>query len=67
MYEDTVTNGAETLRLAQLLEEKAGYRLMEGLGTEPSVYYLPPVDRTDDFEDGLEKYNEFQSVEKPEL
>ncbi len=65
-YEDTVTNGDETLRFGQLLEDKAGYRLMEGLGTEPSVYYLPPVDRSDDFEDGLEKYNEFQSVEKSE-
>jgi molybdopterin-containing oxidoreductase family iron-sulfur binding subunit len=65
-YEDTVTNGEETLRLKQLLEDKAGYRLMESLGTEPSVYYLPPVDRLVDFEDGLEEYNEFQSVEKPE-
>jgi Fe-S-cluster-containing dehydrogenase component len=65
-YEDTVTNGDETLRLKQLLEDKAGYRLMESLGTEPSVYYLPPVDRLVDFEDGLEDYNEFQSVEKPE-
>jgi len=65
-YEDTVTNGEETLRLKQLLEDKAGYRLMEELGTAPSVYYLPPVDRLVDFEDGLEEYNEFQSVEKPE-
>ncbi len=65
-YEDTVTNGSETLRLGKLLEDKAGYRLMEGLGTEPSVYYLPPADRTDNFVDGIENYNEFQSVEKPE-
>ena len=65
-YEDTVTNGDETLRLSQLLEDKSGYRLMESLGTEPSVYYLPPVDRLVDFEDGLEEYTEFQSVEKPE-
>ena len=65
-YEDTVTNGDETLRLSKLLEDKSGYRLMESLGTEPSVYYLPPVDRLVDFEDGLENYNEFQSVEKPE-
>ena len=65
-YEDTVTNGDETLRLSQLLEDKSGYRLMESLGTEPSVYYLPPVDRLVDFEDGLESYTEFQSVEKPE-
>ena len=65
-YEDTVTNGEETLRFSKLLKDKAGYRIMEGLGTEPSVYYLPPVDRLVNFEDGLEQYNEFQSVEKPE-
>ncbi len=65
-YEDTVTNGEETLRFKKLLEDKAGYRIMEGLGTEPSVYYLPPTDRLVDFEDGLEDYNEFQSVKKPE-
>lgn len=65
-YEDTVTNGDETLRLSKLLEDKAGYRLMEGLGTEPSVYYLPPTDRLVDFKDGLKNYTEFQSVEKPE-
>jgi molybdopterin-containing oxidoreductase family iron-sulfur binding subunit len=64
-YEDTVTNGEETVRLSKLLEDKAGYRLMESLGTEPSVYYLPPVDRLVDFEDGMQFYNEFQSVEKP--
>ena len=65
-YEDTVTNGEETLRLGKLLEDKAGYRLLEELGTAPSVYYLPPVDRLVDFEKGLEDYTEFQSVEKPE-
>ncbi|WP_222983849.1 4Fe-4S dicluster domain-containing protein [Flagellimonas meishanensis] len=64
-YEDTVTNGEETVRLSKLLEEKAGYRLLESLGTEPSVYYLPPVDRLVDFEDGMEHFTEFQSVEKP--
>jgi len=62
-YEDTVTNGDETVRLSQLLEDKSGYRLMEGLGTSPSVYYLPPVDRLVDFEDGLEDFKEFESVE----
>jgi len=65
-YEDTVTNGEETLRLGKLLEDKAGYRLLEELGTAPSVYYLPPVDRLVDFEDGMDQYTEFQSVEKPE-
>ncbi|NHF59655.1 4Fe-4S dicluster domain-containing protein [Flavobacteriaceae bacterium TP-CH-4] len=65
-YEDTVTNGEETVRLSGLLKEKSGYRLLEGLGTEPSVYYLPPVDRLVEFEDGMENFMEFQSVEKPE-
>lgn len=65
-YEDVVTNGAETFRLSELLKEKAGYRLMESLGTEPSVYYLPPVNRVEPFEDGLENYDEFNSVKKTE-
>ena len=65
-YEDTVTNGDETLRLSKLLKDKDGYRLMEGLGTKPSVYYLPPVNRLVDFEEGLEHYTEYKSVEKPE-
>ncbi|NNK72684.1 MAG: 4Fe-4S dicluster domain-containing protein [Flavobacteriaceae bacterium] len=65
-YEDTVTNGDETLRLSKLLEDKSGYRFLEGLGTEPSVYYLPPVDRLVDFEDGKEFFNKYQSVEKAE-
>ena len=43
--EDTVTNGDETVRFSELIREKAGYRYLEELGTEPSVYYLPPVDR----------------------
>jgi len=64
-YEDTVTNGEVTLRLSKLLEDKAGYRLLEELGTAPSVYYLPPVDRLVDFKEGLDNYMEFQSVEKP--
>ncbi|NEW79932.1 MAG: 4Fe-4S dicluster domain-containing protein [Gelidibacter sp.] len=64
-YEDTVTNGEETLVLSKLLADKHGYRLMEGLGTKPNVYYLPPVDRLGDFEEGLERYTEFKSVDKP--
>ena len=43
--DDTVTNGEETVRLSKLLRDKAGYRYMEELGTEPNVFYLPPVDR----------------------
>ncbi|WP_321282563.1 4Fe-4S dicluster domain-containing protein [Marinifilum fragile] len=43
--EDAVTNGVDTVRLSKLLKDKAGYRYLEELGTEPNVYYLPPVDR----------------------
>ena len=55
MIEDTVTNGTDTYRFSDLIKEKAGYRLMEDLGTKPSVYYLPPVNRNFKFEDGLNK------------
>ena len=44
--EDAVTNGQkETERLSQLLEDRAGYRYLEELGTEPRVYYLAPKKR----------------------
>ncbi len=43
--EDTVTNGTETLRFSELIRDRAGFRYLEVLGTRPSVYYLPPVDR----------------------
>ncbi len=43
--EDAVTNSDETVQLSKLLEERAGYRYFEELGTEPRVYYLPPKDR----------------------
>ena len=44
--EDAVTNSAgETLRLSRLLRDRAGYRELEELGTQPRVYYLPPVNR----------------------
>lgn len=54
MNEDTVTNGAETFRFSELIKDKAGYRLMEDLGTKPSVYYLPPVNRNFPYESGVE-------------
>lgn len=54
LNEDSVTNGAETFQFSELVKEKAGYRLMEDLGTRPSVYYLPPVNRNFDYEIGLE-------------
>jgi molybdopterin-containing oxidoreductase family iron-sulfur binding subunit len=58
MNEDSVTNGAETVRFSDLIKEKAGYRLMEDLGTKPRVYYLPPVNRNFPYESGIETENE---------
>jgi Fe-S-cluster-containing dehydrogenase component len=51
LNEDSVSNGAETVRFSQLIKDKGGYRLNEILGTEPSVYYLPPVNRSFPFID----------------
>jgi len=52
--EDAVTNGTtkETVRLSELLDKNAGYRLMPELGTKPRVYYLPPKNRIFEFEEG---------------
>ncbi|PUZ26917.1 prokaryotic molybdopterin-containing oxidoreductase family, iron-sulfur binding subunit [Chitinophaga costaii] len=54
LNEDSVTNGAETFRFSDLVRDKAGYRLMEDLGTKPNVYYLPPVNRNFPIEAGEE-------------
>ena len=44
--EDAVTNASGvTVKFSQLLEDNAGYRHLEELGTEPRVYYLPPKNR----------------------
>lgn len=51
--EDTVTNGAETVLFSQLIADRGGYRYLENLGTRPSVYYLPPVNRQFDIERGF--------------
>ncbi|MEI7473058.1 MAG: 4Fe-4S dicluster domain-containing protein [Chitinophagaceae bacterium] len=55
--EDIVTNGEETFRLSELIKDRAGYRYLEELGTEPRVYYLPAVERNFPFEDDKEKHN----------
>jgi molybdopterin-containing oxidoreductase family iron-sulfur binding subunit len=55
LNEDVVTNGSETFRFSELIRDRSGYRLMEDLGTKPSVYYLPPVDRLFPFEEGLKE------------
>lgn len=49
--DDAVTNGVDTIRLSKILRDKAGYRYLEDLGTEPNVYYLPPVDRLFQFKE----------------
>ncbi len=54
LNQDSVTNGAETFRFSDLIRDKSGYRLMEDLGTKPSVYYLPPVNRNFPYESGLD-------------
>ena len=58
LNEDTVTNGDETLRFSQLIKDKAGYRELESLGTEPSVYYLPAANRIFPFKDRVENKEE---------
>lgn len=55
--EDAVTNGTETLQFSDLIRDRAGYRYLEVLGTRPSVYYLPPVDRQFPVESG---YNDLE-------
>jgi molybdopterin-containing oxidoreductase family iron-sulfur binding subunit len=54
LYEDTVTNGVETVRFKKLLADRGGYRYREDLGTLPSVFYLPPTQRMFPVERGLE-------------
>ncbi|RLD66604.1 MAG: 4Fe-4S dicluster domain-containing protein [Bacteroidetes bacterium] len=49
--EDVISNGDETVRFSEIMEAKSGYRYMEYFGTEPSTYYLPPVDRIFPFKD----------------
>jgi molybdopterin-containing oxidoreductase family iron-sulfur binding subunit len=59
--EDVVTNGEETFRLSELIRDRAGYRFLEELGTEPRVYYLPPVERNFPFEDDKEVHNKTEN------
>lgn len=58
MVEDTVGNGVETVRFSKLLEDRAGYRHREELGTQPGVYFLPPVHRSFSIESGFEGHEE---------
>jgi molybdopterin-containing oxidoreductase family iron-sulfur binding subunit len=58
IYEDAVTNGDETLRFSELIRDRSGYRHLETLGTRPSVYYLPPVNRQFPLERGFDGLDE---------
>jgi Fe-S-cluster-containing dehydrogenase component len=51
--EDAVTNGTsgETVSFSQLIRENAGYTILEELGTEPQVFYLPPKNRLFPYEE----------------
>ena len=56
--EDSVTNGIETVSFSELIQTYDGYRYLDVLGTEPSVYYLPATARSFPFESGLEGKDE---------
>jgi molybdopterin-containing oxidoreductase family iron-sulfur binding subunit len=56
--EDTVTNGTDTFKFSELIRDRAGYRYLESLGTRPTVYYLPPVDRQYPVEGGFNDLEE---------
>ncbi|MRR24351.1 4Fe-4S dicluster domain-containing protein, partial [bacterium] len=69
LNEDAVTNGVETLRFSSLMVDRHGYRHMEELGTMPSVYYLPAVNRMYPVEIGFEDLDEsisdrYKTIEK---
>lgn len=58
--EDLITNGTETVRFSELVHDRSGYHFMAELGTEPNVYYLPPVNRLFDYEKGFNTLSEEQ-------
>lgn len=59
--EDIVTNGTESFRFSELIHDRAGYHFMAELGTEPNVYYLPPVERMFDYETGFKELTDEQA------
>jgi len=56
--EDSITNGQETVSFSEMIKNNDGYRYLETLGTDPSVYYLPATARLFPFEEGLENKDE---------
>jgi Fe-S-cluster-containing dehydrogenase component len=66
--EDAVTNASGvTVRLSKLLEDNAGYRQLEELGTEPRVYYLPPKNRKYPTPDMKNDEKESKGKKHPEM
>ena len=59
--EDIVSNGTESFRFSDLVHDRAAYHFMAELGTEPNVYYLPPVDRLFDYEKGFDNLTKEQA------
>lgn len=59
--EDAVFNGSETVKFSDLVRDKAAYKYLEYFGTDPNVYYIPPVNRLFPFEEGLPKEEEENS------
>lgn len=59
--EDIVTNGTESFRFSELIHDRAGYHFMAELGTEPNVYYLPPVERMFEYETGFKELTDEQA------
>jgi Fe-S-cluster-containing dehydrogenase component len=72
ILDDAVTNGEETVRFSEIMQQRSGYRYLETLGTNPSVFYLPPVERIFPVERGLEnldeqnksRYNDVEYIKK---
>jgi molybdopterin-containing oxidoreductase family iron-sulfur binding subunit len=58
--EDIVSNGRESFQFSKFVHDRAGYHFMAELGTQPNVYYLPPVDRLFDYEKGFNNLTEEQ-------
>ena len=51
-HEDVVINSkGETIQFSKIVQRGASFRMLEELGTEPRVYYLPPANRKYDSPD----------------
>ena len=59
--ENIVSNGSESYKFTELVHDRAGYHFMAELGTEPNVYYLPPVDRLFEYEKGFNNLTKEQT------